>query len=341
MLKRRNYFLLLLIYFIPGSAFSEILELNADYFVRSSPDFLSKTNKVDVFNKGTQVEVLEVQKLPSGAEGLKVRMVKGSSKNTFEKEVWIYRSNKSHFTSIESSPKEPKAIAAWTEPNYPTQEESTKKTEAQATQIPCKDCETVPKNLKENAKNISKIVDTITQQENQAPPATTSKKEASAAEMSLVEKVKNYSASKSVQKVIQAAKKNAYRRSIRKCYRFVKNALAHGLTPGWYSDVAAKSAKESLKKYNFINLLDHEPYKSNLKKPDQAPKGAVLVYSSGKACGRIKDCGHIEIKLGEGVDGGYASDYYSQHAINDTPAARKYGSRYKLIGVMVKPMDSI
>ena len=76
-----------------------------------------------------------------------------------------------------------------------------------------------------------------------------------------------------------------------------------------------------------------------MRSPSQAPKGAILVYSSGIPCGRIRDCGHTEIKTGHSGEDGYVSDYYSKDAINETPRARKYGSNYKLVGIMIKPKD--
>ena len=87
-----------------------------------------------------------------------------------------------------------------------------------------------------------------------------------------------------------------------------------------------------------------------MKSPSQAPKGAILVYSSGIPCrassrsgsgiGFTVDCGHTEIKTDEPGKAGYVSDYYSADAINETPRSKKYGySNYKLVGVMIKPKE--
>lgn len=297
-------------------AWSEVVRLDASYFARSSPDFLSENNKIDVLKKGTELEILEKKVLPSGAEALKVKVL--SNSNLSKKDVWVYRSNHSHYTSLSSS-------------NPNTQ------TEAGQKQTDCKDCDrtgNLNNNLRSNGQSLADVSKAISEQQNRV-----SEKDSHPIDRtinSLVDKVKHYSQSTPVQKVISAAKNNAHARSIGKCYRYVKNALAKGLTPGWYSDMAARSGKDSLKRYGFINLLDHEPYKTKLKSPAEAPKGAVLVYSSGKPCRgtRIKDCGHIEIKLDHEGKPGYASDYYSSKPVTST----RSGSRYKLIGVMIKPL---
>lgn len=326
----RQKVLFLLTAFLSQFSFAEILELNANYWARSTPDFLSEKNKLDVFTKGDQVEVLEVKKMPSGAEGLRVRLIKGESSTVHDKEVWIYRSVKSHYSNRPY------------EDQVGSQARVASNTEAGIRPLPCKDCEMASDMLLKNKSNLSEISDAITEQQNKQ--SETIGENISKSMSSMAQKIKNYSNSKQVQKVVTAAKNNAHSRSIGMCYRYVKNALAKGLTPGWFSDTAAKSGKETLKKYGFINLLEHEPFKTQIKSPNQAPKGAVLVYSSGKSCRKsrtIKDCGHIEIKLGEEGQPGFASDYYSSTAINDTPKARRWGSNYKLIGVMIKPMDEI
>ena len=92
-----------------------------------------------------------------------------------------------------------------------------------------------------------------------------------------------------------------------------------------------------MKDYGFVNLLETEPYKSQITDPSKAPRGAVLVYSSGIPCRgtRIKDCGHIEIKTGLGGDYEYVSDYHSARPVN-----WRRGSRYKLKAVMIQLEDN-
>ena len=79
--------------------------------------------------------------------------------------------------------------------------------------------------------------------------------------------------------------------------------------------------------------METDFYKSKIKGPADAPKGSVLVYSSGVHCrhSKVKDCGHIEIKMSEPGNPGYISDYYSAQPIT------KF-SKYKLVGVMIKPL---
>ena len=150
-----------------------------------------------------------------------------------------------------------------------------------------------------------------------------------------------------MQQAIDYAMRNKYARSQATCYRSVKKALAskargkQGLIPYHYSDMAALNAKNSLKEFGFVNLLEQEPYKSQINSPSKAPKGAILVYSSGIPCGsgrsRVADCGHVEIKTDHAGKPGYVSDYYSRDAINETPRARVRGTGYTLVGVMIKP----
>ncbi len=168
--------------------------------------------------------------------------------------------------------------------------------------------------------------------------------EHSSEEAKLALKIKKYSDSPQVKETIAFAIKN--KKSMEKlCYRAVKKALLvsrtkapnlNGLIPNYFDDEAAANAKKSLKQFGFINLLEKEPYRKLFAgNPSMAPKGAVLVYSSGIRCRRSKilDCGHIEIKMhGPGKDG-YIAEVENAKAISDRV------SRYKLTGVMIKDLD--
>lgn len=184
---------------------------------------------------------------------------------------------------------------------------------------------------------------------------------------SMDEQIANYSQSDEVRKMIDWAMKNKSARSGGICYRKVKEAMAtkcgppmgngyscrtpapprgekwgNNLTPGVSTDIkdlAALSAKDRLKEQGFVNLLDTEPYKTQMNSPSNAPKGAILVFSSGIRCRgtNIRDCGHVEIKTDGPGKPGYVSDYYSKDAINETDGSRKTGSPFKLVGVMIKP----
>lgn len=297
--------------------FAESYRMNADYYVRSSANFSdSNHNKVGVLKKGSTFKILQTKRIGK-AEALKIRVtsLSPSAYVLQSEEYWIYKPNNIDF--LKTSP------------------EKENSTEGQATDVPCESClAAAQKSPDANTKNTSDIADiskTITAQQNQVEPGN------------LDEIIKKYSESDEVKYSIDFAIRKRKPRSQGYCYRSVKKALLaapkgkKGLIPEHYSDLAALNAKNSLKKYGFINLLDTEPYKTQITSPTHAPKGAVLVYSSGIPCGRAKDCGHTEIKTGDADKPGYVSDYYSKNAINETDGARKYGTRYKLVGVMIKP----
>lgn len=189
----------------------------------------------------------------------------------------------------------------------------------------------------QNTTHLASISRTITAQQSKVPKTKTHE--------SLDKQIKRYSKSDEVKYSIEYALKKKKSRSQGYCYRNVKKALLaapkgkKGLIPEYFWDEAALNAKNTLKEYGFVNLLEIEPYKTQITSPSNAPKGAVLVYSSGKPCfnGSVRDCGHIEIKTDIPGEPGYVSDYYSDDAINENASARAYGTRYKLVSVMIKP----
>lgn len=152
--------------------------------------------------------------------------------------------------------------------------------------------------------------------------------------------ISNYSASKKVEKMIKAAKKSASR-SKRLCYRYVKNALLAGdMIDSYPPSGKAKQGVADLEKQGMVNLLDNPKYAKMINTPADAPKGAVLVYSTGES----KEAGHIEIKSGEGQDATYISDYQSEKNIQKTLKGlykAKVGKPYKIIGVMILPPEKL
>lgn len=281
--------------------------LTASYFVRSSMKFTGDNNKVGVLTKGSSFKVIKSVMLSNGSEALQIRVVgltPSSSLNPSDN-YWIYKSNNTHFEKLNA-------------PN----------TEAIASQTICEKClqtQPITESAERNKNHLDDVSKAVIEKEN---IVTTD----------LDEKIKKYSQSDKVKKSIEHAMKNKYKMSQGSCYRSVKKALlASKLIPNHYSDLAAINSKESLKKFGFINMLESEPYKSQIgSNPNLAPKGAVLVYSSGIPCGPVKDCGHVEIKTGDLGKPGVVSDYYSDYPISKTPAAMKYGTQYKLVGVMIK-----
>ncbi len=298
--------------------------MKASYFVRSTPEFGRRDrNKVGVITKGTKFNVLRSIQMSGGAEALQIHVtgLSGNAHLQTSKSYWIYKSKDSDFKKLDNSPRE---------------------TQAGTTETPCEGCGNVQPPTS-NQRDIGDVSTTIIRQDNQ-PGEDDSEAEDSYTPRSpgsLDQQIRNYSNSSKVENTVKFALRNKKRRSIGRCYRYVKDALAAGkLIPSWYSGVAARTGKDALKRYGFVNLLESEPYKSQIKKPSDAPKGAVLVYSSGVPCKgtNIPDCGHIEIKTGRSGDNAYVSDYSYPTGINETPRAVRYGSRYRLIGVMIKPM---
>lgn len=312
----------------------------------------SDKNEVGTLFKGSSFTVLKKVSLNNGAEGLEIRVV-GLSDGSEVKPAssyWIYKTaNNPDFTKL------------------------TTETETQAgtAALPCPDCRVAAAQTtffaRQNTKDLANISQKTTDQDNRVPtnlvpppkpkaiePAAKSA-DAIAVSGSLDEKIKAYSESDAVKNTIEYGLKHKKRSSIGKCHRSVKNALActesaakpgpgNCLNKAWYPGVPAQGAKDSLKKLGFANLLDIEPYKSTIgNSPSKAPKGSVLVYSSGIPCydkslnKTHPDCGHVEIKTNDAGKPGYVSDYYSPDAINETAGARRYGTRYKLVGVMIKP----
>lgn len=307
--------------FVFASVFTvaETYRLNASYFIRNSPDFTSRDkNKVGVLTKGSSFRVLNSIRMSNGAEALEIRVVglSPSSHMKPSKSYWIYKSAAADFIKLNNDKRE---------------------TQANSVDMPCNDCSQPVLAPTNNAVDLADVSKTITRQDN-TPPSSPE---------SLDEKIKKYSESPAVEYAVSSALNRKSSNSRGRCYHSVKSALrshAKGqaaLIPSHFSDEAALNARKSLKKFGFINLLEIEPYKTQISKPSLAPKGAVLVYSSGIPCrnSQIPDCGHVEIKTGRKGADAYVSDYSDATGINETPASLKYGTRYKLVGVMIKPMD--
>lgn len=112
---------------------------------------------------------------------------------------------------------------------------------------------------------------------------------------------------------MQAATKfvnsKARRRSQRRCWRAVKNALVRAkvVSSRPSTRYAKQAGGELQKKYAFKKL--------NIKNPNQAPLGAILVYGG-------RGAGHVEIRTQKG----FVSDFTSRRP-----------SRRPLLGVYVTP----
>jgi len=114
-------------------------------------------------------------------------------------------------------------------------------------------------------------------------------------------------------RMIQAAhiaEARARQKSVKRCWRYVKNALVAAKVVDSYPQTRyAKQAGEELtRRHGFRRLPITDPFK--------APVGSVLVYGG-------KGAGHVEIRTA----GGFVSDFESR-----TPSKRP------LLGVYIKPV---
>jgi hypothetical protein len=156
--------------------------------------------------------------------------------------------------------------------------------------------------------------------------------------------VSRYSNSATTKKMISSALANRKSHSTKKCYRYVKRALvAAGAVTSYPPGVNAKqgvrdliSQNDSLRragKPTWVNMLDDPKYRSMIKNPGDAPKGAVLIFRNGRP-----EPGDAAIKTDNGPNGGFVNDFYSTRPVTQSPKGTRYqkmGVGYELIGVMI------
>lgn len=365
----RQVLTITLLFLISNLVFAESYQLNANYFVRSSPRFNDTVrNRLGVLAAGSTFKVLEKVKRNDNSYAVRIQITDaaGNSSVRDSDSQWIYMSGSSHFTSVnDNSP--------------PTTR--TEAVSAVAGTPDCPTCAAAAGNGVANSSDIARVASAITDTRNIVPdsedgapegapaPATLSTAPRTPFTGALGDQIERYSASDEVNRMIAWAMANkAHSRGL--CYRLVKEAMAnqcgpsirrtyvchnplstggrsgpgHNLIPSWFADERALSAKDTLRDQGFVNLLDQAPYNTQLAdSPTLAPKGAILVYSSGMTCGARnrrrrttnldRDCGHIEIKTDAPGRPGYVSDYYSNIPITEGLS----GPRYHLVAVMVKP----
>lgn len=98
------------------------------------------------------------------------------------------------------------------------------------------------------------------------------------------------------------------------CLRYVKIGLMGGGFTGSYPPgLHARDFGPQLRRMGFRNLKDDPRYRNMT--PEQAPKGAIIVYSGGPS-------GHIEVKAGSNE---YLSDFRSSQAIHHRLPRRPIG----------------
>ncbi|QDK47524.1 hypothetical protein DOM22_15040 [Bdellovibrio sp. ZAP7] len=154
--------------------------------------------------------------------------------------------------------------------------------------------------------------------------------------------VMKYSESAKAAAAIKSGIRNREPGSTGRCYAYVKDALlASGLVKSRPPGGHAKNGVKDLKAQGFINLMD-EPYKGIIKSPDDAPKGAVIIYETSDK----GQSGDIQIKTDWSTDGSYVSDFLgrrtdrSDGSFLSSPKAKDFKRRkkpYKIVGVMIKP----
>ncbi len=155
--------------------------------------------------------------------------------------------------------------------------------------------------------------------------------------------IAKYSNDSRTTKMIKVALRDKESESTSNCYKYVKRA---GLASDWLKYYppggSAKDAVKDYKAQGFTNLMD-PPYRGIIKTPDDAPKGAVVVYATSDP----NEHGDIQIKTDWGTSGGYVSDFVrprdmsagkdgSFMTFDKAKRFARKGKPYKIIGVMVK-----
>ena len=153
--------------------------------------------------------------------------------------------------------------------------------------------------------------------------------------------IKAYAESNKVNKLLQYAIKNKTATSMEttkgRCNAAVSAALAAVGMPAWNGSTAyyAYQVKDEAPKLSYIDLLAKYPHMT----PEEAPKGAILVYSanSSVSCKTPKGigCGHIEFK----AENGSAEDSKNIYYVSDYTDYRPVtiDKRYKLTAIFIYP----
>ncbi|XGC79360.1 hypothetical protein ACES2L_08460 [Bdellovibrio bacteriovorus] len=315
---------------------------------RSSIDFKKDAKNIQhSIPAGTTAKILEVRQLKgtgSFAVRIKVKSMwdPSSSKIKVGDETWIYYSQKDPVITFQnnegddvqdpemglvelakrSGTLEDGVMAA----HLPTKEDVLREQKPIINKLTegdlCYECSRSGDNTK---KNRQEIKDVMTRLENRERPSGSPV--ITDPVWKRFPEVARYSSSKEVTDSIAYGMRNKENRSRRLCYRYTKRALlGGGLVDEYLPGSNAREGVAELKAKGFINMMEDPRYKSLIKSPKDAPKGAIIVY---RHASQARHPGHIEIKTDWGTDGGYVSDFLStQH---DGPSGRV------MIGVMMKP----
>lgn len=152
--------------------------------------------------------------------------------------------------------------------------------------------------------------------------------------------IQAYASSPEVQKMINFAianrKADGMGNSLGECNIHVMNAVKKTSLPAWNGETAfyGSQVKNAAKNLGYQNLLESYPGMT----PQDAPKGAILVYSANDKtrCNipnskPTQGCGHVEIKTDNGSKGKYVSDY-----LDPNPLA--IDRRYTLTAILIYPV---
>lgn len=355
---------------IPQELQTVVLEGNL--YGRSSVNFLKNAKNVtSLVPEGTTGTVLETRKLSrTGSYAVKVRVTQvkknmGSTTVKKDAEVWVYYSQEDPWLSFKDKkgdsiqdPEEALSVKAKRDgsalpaalpaegiaanPTLPTKKEIQRieaQLEKNSSKInvvaeasfskSCAKCST-DNNHDKNVKALSDIQYKIGKRK----PAKLDPNNPWADDPF----ISAYSNSNSVAEAIRAAKRAAGH-SKKLCYRYVKRALLAGdLLDTYPQGSYPRNSVGEFKRQGMVNLLDNPKYSGKIKRAEDAPKGAVLIYRHGR------HPGHIEIKTANGKNATYVSDYQSPRSIMSSVhgiSQKKLGDPYELIGVMILPPEKL
>jgi hypothetical protein len=328
MQKFLQLFILITGMFFSFSVTAETVIVPRAVNVRSSKIFYGQGNILTQIPEDSKVEIISRWSLASGANALEIKIVSPENKLYLNAGQPIY---------------------IWESENE--LKKDLFKTEASAI---CTNCTSESLAAQSATKSLKKIAKEIEEEQSEDPDLVQAAKKIETEDRephdipeeknlpshktgSLDEKIQAYSSSLQVAKMIQWSKDNA---SIGRkkngnfdgyCYRHVKEAMAtktkrgqgegNNLIPKWYPSGNAVTGGRDLKSRGFINLLDTEPYKTDMKNPKNVPRGAIMIYSTTN-----HRYGHAEVKLDD-------DSYYFGIITKNSKANRK---DYKLLGVWIK-----
>ncbi len=315
--------------------------IKGNLFGHSTADFQKGAGNTEfVIPAGSEGVVLETVFFPNtGNYGVRLRITKvpGKPRRGLAKkgdETWVYYSPKEpwlHFTKPKNAkgkkvdPEEENRpevgdIVRAVKEGTGFKKKKNSSTEADG----CSTCEFRSTSSAQdgNLKDLKKIQDKIKTSSQSAPAGS---------QWVNYPEVAKYSDSSEVKKTISYAMRNkrSHIGDPPRCYHYVKRWMYRGELVDPEGKIVnspnAKNAVRDLKEQGYINMMEDPRYKGLIKNPDDAPKGAVLVYRNTR---NAHHPGHVEIKTDWGDNGGYVAEVYRK---NNQPLINR-----ELIGVMIE-----